>query len=115
MTDPIFPEAPDPCPDRSKNPLTRAFLAPDDSLCPRGVKVSQWAAEGFRQFKEFVILDAAHAAFDLGQQGAADIPPSPLTNCSEAGLADAAGNAKPADLRTDNVFSGGSHGFESSA
>ena len=52
--------------------------APDDSLCPRGVKVSQWAAEGFGEFEEFVILNATDAAFDLGQNGAADIPPCPL-------------------------------------
>jgi hypothetical protein len=50
----------------------------DNSLCPRGIKVSQWAAEGFRQFEKFVILHATDAALDLGQNSTADIPSSPL-------------------------------------
>ena len=88
------------------------FPAPDDSLHPRRVKVGKRAAEGFGEFEEFVILDAADAALDLGQNGTAYIPSPSLAGRREGCLADAAGDPEPADLRTDDVFGSGGHGCE---
>lgn len=51
-----------------------------------------------------MILDATDTAFDLGQNGAANVPPPTLAHRGKAGLADPASNPQFANLRTDDVF-----------